>query len=143
MKIIIKEDYIEVGPTSFWLDPDGILNCRFGNENPNYQLDTFISKLYIKAIDKLCKGKPVPILIDLRGAKGTFSKEAVQEFAQSALIKAVRISEAFVYDSFKMKLLILSYKRIYNQFTPYEIFIDIQLAQGYCLLKKNEFYGSN
>lgn len=137
------KNFIKIGTTTFWIDSYGILNCRFGNKNPNYKLDQFISRLYVKAIEQLCQGKPVAFLIDLREAQGTFSKEAVKVFAESALLKVLRISEAFVYDSIRMKLLIMSYKRIYNHFTPYQTFNDIQLAQDFCIAKQNEFYGSN
>ncbi|MEM5565094.1 hypothetical protein WNY78_08255 [Psychroserpens sp. AS72] len=137
------EDYIKIGTTTFWLDSNGILNCRFGNKNPNYKLDMFLSHLYIKAIAKLCNGKPKPFLIDLRGARGTFSKEAVKLFAQSAILKVLRISEAYIYDSITMKLLIMSYKRIYDQITPYQIFKEYQVALNYSKITKNEFYGSN
>lgn len=138
-----KENYIKIGTTTFWLDSNGILNCEFRNTNPDFKLDQFISKLYIRAIEKLCKGKPVPFLIDLRGARGTFSHEAVKVFAKSALLRMLKISEAFVYDSMRMKLLILSYKRIYDHFTPYQLFNEHQLAYDYCKVTRNDFYGSN
>lgn len=138
-----KVTNIKIGTTTFWLDSNGILNCKFGNKNPDFKLDQYISKLYIRAIEKLCKGKPVPFLIDLRGARGTFSQEAVKVFAKSALLKMLKISEAFVYDSMRMKLLILSYKRIFDHFTPYKLFNDYQLAQDYCRVTKVDFYGSN
>ncbi len=138
-----KENYIKIGDTTFWLDLNGVLNCKFGNKNPNYRLDKFISRLYIRAIEKLCKGKPTAFLIDLRGARGTFTQEAMKIFAKSVLLKMLKISEAFIYDSVRMKILILSYKRIFDDFIPYQLFNDYQLGQDYCRLTKNDFYGSN
>ncbi|MFC0604896.1 DUF7793 family protein [Winogradskyella pulchriflava] len=138
-----KDNYIKIGSTSFWLDSNGILNCKFSNKNPNYKLDKFISRLYINAIEKLCNGKPVPFLIDLRGTRGTFTEEAVKILAKSTLLKVLRLSESFVYDSIGMKLLIMSYKRMFDHYTPYQLFNEYQSAQAYCLVVKNDFYGSN
>ncbi|WP_431133969.1 hypothetical protein [Psychroserpens mesophilus] len=137
------ENFIKKGTTTFWLDSCGIRNYRLDNKTPNYKLKQSISKQYVNAIKKLYQEKPMPFLIDLRGTRGAFPKKAVKVFAQSALLKGMRIPEAFVYDSIKIKLLIKSYKRIYNHFTPYQIFIDIQLAIDYCIVTRNEFYGSN
>ncbi|WCO03411.1 DUF7793 family protein [Psychroserpens ponticola] len=138
-----SENSIIIGSTKFWVGAKGILYCKFSNDNPNYKLDIERAKLYVQAIVRLCNGKSMPFLIDLRGTRGTFSPEAITVLAESSYLKVLRISEAFVYNSIGMKLLIISYKRIYNQVTPYFMFSDVAIAKQYCIETKNMFYGSN
>jgi len=137
------ENVIKVGTTKFWINSKAILCCKFCNENPNYRLDTIRAKRYIKVITKLCNGKAMPFLIDVRGVSGTFTPNAANLIAQSPLLKALIISEAFVFDSIGIKLLTASYKRIYDPIIPYRMFNDIELAEHYCIETKNKFNGSN
>jgi hypothetical protein len=137
------ENAIKVGTTQFWINTKAILYCKFCNENPSYKLDTVRAKLYIEVITELCNGKAMPFLIDLRGVNGTFTPSAANLIAQSPVLNVLRISEAFVFDSIGLKLLITSYKRIYNPITPYRMLNNMELAEDFCIETKNKFYGSN
>ena len=134
---------ITIGYTKFWTDRDDILYCEFANCETYYKLDLSTVKLYINAIVKLCNGKSMPFIIDLRGVRGTFSAEAASYFSKSSILKALIISEAFIVDTINTKLLITSYKRIYDPNIPHAVFNEIAPALQYCLETKNRFHGSN
>ena len=53
------------------------------------------------------------------------------------------LSEAFVFNSMEIKLVIASYKRIYEPITPFGLFNNLESAREYCVETKNNFYGSN
>ncbi|ULC58054.1 hypothetical protein MBM09_08985 [Flaviramulus sp. BrNp1-15] len=137
------ENIIKIGHGKFWIDSNSILCAQFNNDNPNYRLDSNKVKQYIEVITKLCNGTAMPFLIDIRDSKGTFSPSAAHLFANSPTLLKLRISEAFVLNTIGIKLLIASYKRLYNPNTPYSVFSDIESAKAYCIETKNKFYGSN
>lgn len=137
------DSIIEIENTKFWTDNSGILYCKLKNENPKYKLTAHGVKLYIDAIIKLSNGKAMPFLIDLRGVRGTFSSSAANLLAKDPSLRKLRISEAFIHDSIAIKILISSYKRIYDSNTPFNTFNNMESAKEYCVETKNEFYGSN
>ncbi len=124
----------------FWTDETGILYCEFSNNDPNFKLELNNVKLYIKAITKLCDGKPMPFLIDLKDTCGTFSVSAAKLMAHNPELIKLRISESYVINTFGMKLLLSFYKRLYDRVTPFAIFTDLELAKAYCLERKDKFY---
>ncbi|WP_055447762.1 hypothetical protein [Lacinutrix mariniflava] len=136
------EDAINIGYSKFWTD-NGILFCQFRNENANFKFESSTVDLFIKVIDKLCNGKPMPFLIDSRDSKGTFTRESSNLLATSPILSKLRISEAFVLNSIGIKLVVASYKRIYEPLTPFCVFGDLESAKEYCMETKNKFYGSN
>tara|TARA_B100001059_G_C17803667_1_gene567764 strand:+ start:227 stop:640 length:414 start_codon:yes stop_codon:yes gene_type:complete len=136
------KELIRINHAEFWTE-NGILYCNFNNSNPNYTLDSDRVKLYIDAIVKLCKGKPMPFVYDITNSKGTYSTSAAHLFANSPSLVKLRISEAFVLNTIGIKLLIHSYKRLYDTKTPYKIFNNMNDALSYCVESKNKFYGSN
>ncbi len=126
----------------FWIDNSEILHCTFKNvTNNNYKLSLSIVKRYINIVAKLCDGKPMPFLIDLREAKGTFSILAAKLLASSPKLKQVRLSEAYIVNSMKMKLVINTYKRIYEPVTPFQFFDNLEDGIDYCLTIKKDIYG--
>ncbi|GGG43927.1 DUF7793 family protein [Bizionia arctica] len=138
-----EDNIITIGSTKLWTDAKDILYCKFSSNDPNSQLDSIRANKYINAIALLCNGKAMPFSIDLRGSRGTFLPNAAILIANSPTLKKLRISEAFITDSIGIKLLIASYKRIYDPTTPYRILNNTELAQHYCKETKNKFYGSN
>ncbi|MFD2824665.1 hypothetical protein ACFS5M_13365 [Lacinutrix iliipiscaria] len=138
-----KKNSIQLGSARFWTDVRNIIYCEFEDSMTYCHLDIESVKLYINTIVKLCNGKAMPFLIDLRNIRFTFSNEAVSFLAQSSLLKTLIISEVFILNSIGTKLLISAYKRIFDPIIPYSIFSDITLAQQYCIEAKNKFYGSN
>ena len=137
------ENIIKIGHAKFWTDSNDILYCQINNKNPKYKLDLDGVKLYINAIVKLCNGKAMPFLIDVRDSRGTFSPSAANMFSKATELAEIKISEAFISNSIGSKLLISSYKRIYDPVTPFNIFTDMVTALEYCIETKNKFYGSN
>ena len=114
-----------------WTD-NGILFCQIKNETSNRKLNKETVDKYIHAATKLCHGIPMPFLIDLRSAQGTFLVSAAKLLATSSKLKAVRLAEAFVVNSIKMRLTVLSYKRIYNPLVPFVIVSNMDSAMEYC-----------
>lgn len=133
---------IEIGFSKFWTD-NGVLYCQFRNENANYKFELDTVKLFIKVIDKLCNGEPMPFLVDSRDFQGVFTREISNLLATSPILVKLRISEAFVLNSIGIKLVITSYKRIYEPITPFCVFSDMEAAKKYCIETKNKFYGSD
>ncbi len=135
-------DMIQIGNSKFWTDND-ILYCQFRNKEANYKLETSKIKQYIDAIAKLCNGKAMPFLIDSRDIRVTYTRETANLLANSPILSKLRISEAFVFNSMEIKLVIASYKRIYEPITPFGVFNNLESAREYCVETKNNFYGSN
>ena len=133
---------IKVGLSEFWTD-EGILHCCFRNQDTSYRFDLDSVNLFINAIDQLCKGKPMPFLIDSRGFRGVFTRESADLVANSPVLEKIRVSEAFVQNSIGIKLVIAFYKRIYEPITPFGVFDDLESAKEYCVESKNEYNGSN
>lgn len=142
-KEINMEEAIIYENASFWTDSSGILYCKFSNKDSNSKLDFKSASLYIRAITKLCNGKAMPFLIDVRDTQGTFSISAAKLIAKNLELVKLRISEAFITNTIGITLLISTYKRLYNPRTPFGVFNEMDKAKEYSLETKNLFYGSN
>lgn len=127
----------------FWTDDTDILYCEFSNNDPSLKLNIDNVESYINAIIKLCNGKPMPFLINLKGTRGTFSVTAAKFVAKSPELMKLRISESYLINSMGIKLLIGFYKRLYDPVTPFGIFNEMDLALDYCKETKGVYYGSN
>ncbi|WP_267155289.1 hypothetical protein [Xanthomarina sp. F2636L] len=99
-------------------------------------------KLYIKAITKLCNGKARSFIIDVRGSRGTFSSAAANLFAKTPSLVALRISEAYIQNSIGIRILIGSYKRIYDPITPFGVFSDMESAKEFCINQNNKNFSN-
>ncbi|MGB5420098.1 hypothetical protein, partial [Algibacter sp.] len=139
---IINEGIIIYENAMFWTDGSGILYSKFNNMDSNSKLDYKKANQYIDAIIKLCDGEPMPFLIDVRDARGTFSIAAAKLIANNLELVKLRISEAFLINSIGVSLLITAYKRMYNPVTPFGVFRNMEEAKTYSLETKNQFYGS-
>lgn len=123
---------------TIWTDSSGILFCKFKSLNANNKLDYPKAELCIEAISKLSKGISMPLLIDLRDTKGTFSIAAARFLARSFNNLSLIISEAYVINSLSINILIRSYKRLYDTSIPYAVFNTMEMAERYCLEFKND-----
>ena len=139
----MKEGIIIYENAMFWTDGTGILHCKFNNKDSNAKLDYNAAKLYISAITKLCNGKPMPFLIDVRDAKGTFSIAAAKLISKDLELVKLRISESFIIKNIGISILITTYKRVYNPITPFGVFREMKEAKEYSLETKKEYYGSH
>tara|TARA_R110002111_G_scaffold73624_2_gene117559 strand:- start:10 stop:429 length:420 start_codon:yes stop_codon:yes gene_type:complete len=122
----------------FWYE-DGILFCKLFNKDINHNLSEKSAQNYINAMSKLCQGRMSPFVIDVREAKGTYTSEAAKLISNSAKLLKVRLAEAYVLNSMGSKLTVVSYKRIFNPNTDYDIFKSMKDAIAYCNSKKEEF----
>ncbi len=134
MTSVIKS--LQLDQSKFWID-NGILFCEIRHLDSRRYLNTETLETYLKAVNTLCEGKKVPILIDLRNTEGTFSINAAKTLATSLEFHNLIISEAYVVNSLKMKLLINSYKRIYEPLKPFIIFDNYNDALNYSIEAKN------
>jgi len=139
---VSMKDVIRIGNSKFWTD-NGVLYCEFKRGEFNYNLETEEIEVFVKVIDKLCKGKSMPFLIDLRDAQGVLTRESASLLANSPILNKLRISEAYVINSMRVRLVITSYKRIYEPATPFVVFDNIESAKEYCLQAKRDFYKNN
>ncbi len=124
--------------SSFWTDSDGILYAKIGTTDINKRLDYNTAMSYVEAIANLSKGRPMPLLIDLRNAKGTFSNAAAQLLSRKFKTMPFVLCEAFVVNSLSIRLLVNSYKRIFDPNSPFELFKTVAAARAYCLNFKND-----
>ncbi|MEO8934085.1 MAG: hypothetical protein ABI295_07235 [Xanthomarina sp.] len=125
------------GKVKFWIK-NGVLLCEISDINCRLTEEKI--KTYIREIEILTKGKPMPFLIDIRNFVGNFSISAAKLFAKSPVLKKTRISEAFVADTLNGKLLINSYKRIYDPETFFQVFNTVEDAFEFCIESKNKFH---
>ncbi|WP_418604667.1 hypothetical protein [Hwangdonia sp.] len=130
---------IKVSRAKFWTNSHGVLFCAFNNTRHYLTLGVDVAEKYKQAISTLAEDKPMPFLIDLRDNQGDFSAEAAKLLASSPALNKVRISEAFVINSIKTKLLISTYKRIFEPHTPFKIFNDFDEALAYSINSKKIF----
>ncbi|MDD7886962.1 hypothetical protein [Flavivirga sp. 57AJ16] len=124
---------IKIGNAKFWIDRDEIFCCRFKTLDREYRLDSKKAQLYVATIIKLCNEKHMPFIIDLRDSLGTFSTEAANILSKTPELQRLKVFEAYICNSIGMRLLIISYKRIFDPTTPYFIFDDIKTAKEYLL----------
>ena len=127
---------LQLDQSKFWID-NGILFCIIRHLDTNPYLNTITLEKYLNAVNILCEGKKIPFLIDLRNTEGTFSIKAAKTLATSHEFHDLIISEAYVVNSLKMKLLINSYKRIYEPLKPFIIFDNYNDALNYSIEAKN------
>lgn len=140
--MISINDIVQLDQAKFWTD-NGILFGEIRHPDTNRYLNSETLKTYLKAVSDLCEGKKMPFLLDLRNTDGTFSNNAAKKLANSLEYNKLIIAEIFVINSLKMKLLISSYKRIYEPNTPFEIFEDYDEALDYSIKIKKAANGSN
>ena len=138
----LSNDIIKLEYAKFWID-NGILLCDIFNQDETRNLNEETVDSYLTAISTLCKGQRMPLIIDLRNTRGAFLNAAAKKLADSPQFANLIIVEAFVVNSFKIKLLINSYKRIYEPITPFKIFKDYSEALIFSMNAKNTINGSN
>ncbi|NRD22643.1 hypothetical protein HNV10_05285 [Winogradskyella litoriviva] len=126
----------------FWTDDTEILYCEFSNTDSNIKLERKNVESYIEAITKLCDGKSMPFIVDLRNTCGTFPIAAAKLLAKSPELVKLRISESYLINTIEIKLLIGMYKKLYDKIIPFGIFKDLSSAKGFCQEAKNN-YASN
>ncbi|HLV38085.1 hypothetical protein [Xanthomarina sp.] len=117
---------------------NGVLICEFSDVS--CRLTENKIKTYIHHIEIIAQGKPMPFLINIKSFVGSFSIPAAKLFANSPVLKKIRISEAFVVDTLNGKLLVNSYKRIYEPETTFQVFSTVEDAFVFCVESKNKFY---
>ncbi|HAT64516.1 MAG TPA: hypothetical protein DCS66_07920 [Flavobacteriaceae bacterium] len=135
------DNKIQFEKATLWYS-EGILYCKLFNQDINYNLTEENTLNYINAMISLCNGVCSPFLIDLRDVKGTYTIDAAKLLSNTKAIKELRLCEAFLLNSMSSKLLVDSYKRIYDPKTPFKIFYEMDRAIKYCN-EMNIKYGSN
>lgn len=135
------DNTIHFEKATFWYQ-DGILYGKLFNQDINHNLKEENTLYYINALIKLCNGICSPFLIDLRDIKGTYTISAAKLLSNTKALRNLILCEAYVLNSLSSKLLVDSYKRIYDPKTPYMVFYDINGAVTYCNEIKN-IYGGN
>lgn len=135
------DNRIQFEKATFWYS-EGILYCKLFNQDINYNLTEENTLNYINVMISLCNGVCSPFLIDLRDVKGTYTIDAAKLLSNTKAIKDLRLCEAFLLNSMSSKLLVDSYKRIYDPKTPFKIFYEMDGAIKYCN-EMNKKYGGN
>lgn len=133
---------IQFPNATFWTDASEILYCDCRNNDASLKLKYNEVQLYIDTIITLCNGKALPFIIDLRGTHGAFSVSAAKLLATSPDLVKLKIIEAYVVNTINMRLLVASYKRLYDPMTPFGIFKTIKDAKDFCNEHKKQVYGS-
>ncbi|SFC84822.1 hypothetical protein [Algibacter pectinivorans] len=134
---------VKLNKAKFWIGTQGILFCEFYNIETYLTLEQDTLKKYEVAVLELLQGRSAPFIIDVRDNQGNLSTSAAKFFANSLIFKKARIYEAFVVNSLKTKLLINSYKRIYEPRIPYKIFNDFDEALAHSINAKQIYDASN
>ncbi|AXO79626.1 hypothetical protein DZC78_04200 [Olleya aquimaris] len=129
---------VTVGQAKFWTDYDNILYFEFTKNQSDFVLDLNTAKKYFNGILQISEGMSMSSVIDLRGFRGTFSTEAAKFIAKNSLLNNSSISQAFITNSMATKLLIASYKRIYDPIIPFKVCNDLEVAKQFCLETSNQ-----
>lgn len=128
---------IEYNNVKFWMDR-GILFCKIINTDASRLLPRDRVEKYIETIKNLTNARPTPFIVDMRHALGSFSIDVAKFLANNPVLNSIRLCEAFITSSINTKLLVHSYKRIFEPTTPFQIFDNPEQAINYCLtIKKN------
>ncbi|WP_372754267.1 FHA domain-containing protein [Mariniflexile sp.] len=125
-----KDDFIELERSEFWTET-GVLFCKIRNPDENINLSEETVDKHLQAVIDLCEGQKKPFLIDLRNTHGTFLTSGAKKLSSDTKLIQLCLAQAFVVDSLKVRLLIMSYKRIYEPITPFEIFNNYNDALEY------------
>ncbi|MEP3838137.1 MAG: hypothetical protein ABJM36_10835 [Algibacter sp.] len=134
---------ITIKNAKFWTNALGVIFCELSNTENYKILEVDLVKKYEQAIFTLSEGRSMPFVIDIRDNQGNISIDAAKLLANSSILKKIRISEAFIINSINAKLLINSYKRIYEPNTPFKIFKDFDEALAYSVNTKKLHDASN
>lgn len=126
------ENIMMFNNATFWTDGRGILFCKLNLTEASHVLNSEKVEKYIDAMVKVTEGNSMPLVIDTRNCSGTFELKAAKLFAKSPEFINLRIVEAYVVNSIAKKMLILSYKRIYDPSSKYKIFSTLEDAINYC-----------
>tara|TARA_R110000744_G_scaffold182876_3_gene302181 strand:- start:1397 stop:1795 length:399 start_codon:yes stop_codon:yes gene_type:complete len=118
---------------SFWVEDNSVLLCKISNLNPDQKLDYKIAQECLAVVSELNTGVPMPIIIDLRDVKGTFSIAAGHLLSKKIESMSLISTEVYLVNSLSINLLIKSYKRLYSKKLPHAIFKSMKLAKVYCL----------
>ncbi|MBT8277417.1 MAG: hypothetical protein KJO41_00340 [Bacteroidia bacterium] len=128
----------------FWVDDEEeVLYCKFKNCKSYRKLEVPRVMEYIDVILEVTNKTPMPFIIDLRNTKGRFEHKAAKLFATHPDLHKIKQFEAFVINNIGMKLLILTYKRLYDPYTPFKIFSSQTAALEYCLKTQIKLYAIN
>jgi len=119
----------------FWLQNEAIIFCKLTNLDSSLKLDYKTAQSYIDAIVLLTKGSPMPLVVDLRYMKGTFTISAAQLLSKTFASTSLITCEAYVVNSLSIKLLVHSYKRLFGNDIPYTITHNMLLAREFCVNK--------
>lgn len=131
------------GHASFWIGMDGILYGTINNSNTYTKMDSYTASSYAATVSNLSKGRPVPLLIDLRNTQGALSLEAAEVLSDRFNKMSFVICEAYVVNSLALKLQVNTFKRLYNTRSPYKIYHSLKDAQEFCLWQKDLYEGAN
>lgn len=123
---------IEHENATFWTKGTGIIYCELTNPDSRRKLDKRTAEAYLKSVSQLSIGHPMPLHVDLRKAKGTFSIEAAQLLTYELYENNLINCESFLVDSLSIHLVIQAYKKVFKSEIPYGIFKSTQKAHDFC-----------
>ncbi|MBC2840406.1 hypothetical protein [Robiginitalea sp. SC105] len=117
--------------TTFSIRDNSILYCTFNQGPGTCFLNVRTARRYLDKVISLSNGSPMPLLIDLRSARGTFSTEAAKLLASKSSQGHIAICEAYVVNTLAIELLVRAFKRIYPNDIPFAIFKDVPSAEKF------------
>ena len=118
-------------PANFWTQ-EGVLYCQFEDIS---QIEKWAAPTYqqfLRAIHNLCQGVPMPLIVDLRQARGTLSADTAKTLSARCRRIPLILGEAYVVQSLSVRLLVQSYVRLIHRDSPATICTSLPAAKRFC-----------
>ena len=116
---------------SFWAH-EGVLYCRFDDISKIAQCTARNYQQFLRVIHDLCRGVPMPLVVDLRQARGTLSADTAKILSARCQRIPLILGEAYVVQSLSIRLLVQSYVRLIHRKTPSATCTNMPDAKRFC-----------
>lgn len=124
-----------------YLDSRGFLYFRPMCQSTQHELTLSDAQEIIQTLTKVCRSEAYPVIIDLRDLKGSISVPAGRLLAGNTEIRKILLCEAFLINSFSMKLLANFYIRVFQPHCPSKVFYQEAEAIMWVRQASNVNYG--
>lgn len=118
-------------PANFWKQ-EGILYCQFEDIGQIEKWSAHTYQHFLRAIRDLCQGEPMPLIVDLRQARGTLSADTAKTLSARCRRIPLILGEAYLVQSLSVRLLVQSYVRLIHRDSTSTICTTLPAAKRFC-----------
>lgn len=110
----------------------GILFCEVHNLS---QISSWTSRFYrrfLRVLQELTQGVPMPLIVDLKQARGTLSTDTAKVLSERCRRNPLIMGEAYIVESLSVRLLVQSYVRLIHRDSVSVICSNLPAALRFC-----------